>query len=154
MEEFVLETFDMKSTLLFHQLGKHNHMVLSTSLNDKVTSRMMSVVIADKLFYFQTDRNFRKYEQLKKNPNVSLCLENIQIEGVCKEIGHPLDYPFFCHLFKECYPGSYEKYSSLPDEIVFEIRPLYIQKWSYVDGEPYIESYDFYNKKYNNIHYQ
>ena len=39
-------------------------MVLSSSENDKVTSRMMSVVCVDGLLYFQTDKTFRKYHQL------------------------------------------------------------------------------------------
>lgn len=57
-------------------------MVLSTSLNDVVTSRMMSVVLINKKIYFQTDRTFRKYRQLKENPRVSLCVDNMQIDRV------------------------------------------------------------------------
>lgn len=59
--------------------GKGKLMVLSSSKNDKVTSRMMSVVQSDGLFYFQTDKTFRKYYQLVNNPQVALCVDNIQI---------------------------------------------------------------------------
>lgn len=65
-------------------------MVLSTSYQDKVTSRMMSVIIFDGEFYFQTDKNFRKYNQIKNNPNVLLCCDNISVEGICTELGKPL----------------------------------------------------------------
>ena len=70
----------------YKELGESKKMVLSTSLNDVVTSRMMSVVVIDKKIYFQTDKTFRKYNQLKENPRVSLCIDNIQIEGYCKQV--------------------------------------------------------------------
>ncbi len=63
----------------FDDFGTHRNMVLSTSYQDKVSSRMMIIArIADE-FYFQTDRNFRKYKVIKESPNVSLCIDNIQI---------------------------------------------------------------------------
>lgn len=60
----------------------------------------MSIVVVNKTIYFQTDKTFRKYEQLKGNPRVSLCADNIQIEGYCKEIGAPLDYTEFLNAYK------------------------------------------------------
>ena len=71
------------------EFGKGKKMVLSTSLQDHVTSRMMSVVQREGIFYFQTDSEMRKYKQLSGNPRVALCIENIQIEGLCREIGRP-----------------------------------------------------------------
>lgn len=48
-------------------------MVLSTSLHDEVTSRMMSFIIQDEKFYFQTDNRFRKYAQLRgEQPDFSM----------------------------------------------------------------------------------
>lgn len=46
---------------LWRELGESRKMVLSTSLDNLVTSRMMSVVIMDGRLYFQTDRTLRKY---------------------------------------------------------------------------------------------
>ncbi len=146
-----MEKFYKQYDMLLNQLGNYKKMVLSTALNDIVTSRMMSVIISDGLFYFQTDRNFRKYEQIQKNPNVSLCLDNIQIEGICTEVGHPLDNDLFCKRYKEYFKTSYDRYSELPDERLFMIKPIYIQKWIYENAEPFIESFDleknFYEKK-------
>ena len=70
----------------FADFGKGRKMVLSTSENDRVSSRMMSVVRIDGEFYFQTDRKLRKYHQLSANPHVALCIDNIQIEGSCREL--------------------------------------------------------------------
>ena len=143
-----MEIFDVQCAILFEQLGKCNAMVLSTSLNDKVTSRMMSVLIMDKLFYFQTDKNFRKYEQLQRNHRASLCIENIQIEGICKDIGHPLNNQAFSDSYKEYYKVSYDRYSSLLNERLFELKPVYIQKWIYEDNKIYLEIFNFNKKVY------
>ncbi len=74
---------------IYNNIGEKAFLVLSTSYKDRVTSRTMSFLVIDKKFYFQTDDTFLKFEQIKNNPNVSLCINNIQIEGVAKILGHP-----------------------------------------------------------------
>lgn len=148
-----MDTFDNKCEKLFGQLGKGKKMVLSTSLNDRITSRTMCVVIINKYFYFQTDRSFRKYEQLLKNPNGALCFENIQIEGICTEAGSPLSNLEFSNIYKEIFRNSYENYSFLEEERLFLMKPLYIQKWIYENGEPFIEKYCFKKSVYRKEKY-
>ena len=123
-------------------------MVLSTSLNQAVTSRMMSIVALDEKLYFQTDRTLRKYEQLKGNPSVALCIDNIQIEGRCKEIGKPDDNVTFLNSYKESFVSSFQRYSLLENERLFVIEPVFIERWRYIDGAPYVESFDILNEKY------
>ncbi len=137
----------------FQELGESKKMVLSTSLNDIVTSRMMSIVVVNKTIYFQTDKTFRKYEHLKGNPRVSLCADNIQIEGYCEEIGSPLDHAEFLSAYKKYFPSSYTRYSSLKNECLFTVTPLFVQKWLYIDGVPYMEILDIANKQYERKQY-
>ena len=132
----------------FSDFGKGRKMVLSTSVNDRVSSRMMSVVQINNEFYFQTDRNLKKYHQLLINHHVALCIDNIQVEGICEEIGHPMDNPVFCEVFRECFRGSYDAYSSLKNERLFAVKPLFIERWIYQNGIPYIETFDMENKQY------
>ena len=122
--------------------GKGRKMVLSTSENGRVSSRMMSVVQIGGRFWFQTDRNMKKYHQLLANPNAALCIDNIQIEGICAEAGHPLDDPAFSSRFRECFRGSFDAYTSLENERLFVFDPLFIERWVYRDGIPYIETFD------------
>ncbi|MBQ8297055.1 MAG: pyridoxamine 5'-phosphate oxidase family protein [Ruminococcus sp.] len=129
--------------------GKGRKMVLSTSDNNTVSSRMMSVVQINGIFYFQTDVTFRKYRQLSNNPNAALCIDNIQIEGICKEIGHPLQNTSFCNCFKECFKGSYDAYTSLKNERLFAVKPIYIERWIYENGVPHIETFDINAQSYN-----
>ena len=109
---------------------------------------MMSVILLDGALLFQTDRNSKKYSQIKVNPNVALCANNIQIEGICKEIGKTADNAEFCKSYKEFYPSAYELYSNLESEVLFCVEPVFIQKWIYENGKPYIETWYFSSKEY------
>lgn len=109
---------------------------------------MMSVVVIDKKIYFQTDKTFRKYNQLKENPRVSLCIDNIQIEGYCKQVGVPSDNIEFVNAYKKYFLSSYTRYSSLKNECLFVIIPTFVEKWLYIDGIPYMEFLDIENRKY------
>lgn len=149
-----MEIINYRLQEFYEGFGSGKKMVLSTSQNNKVSSRMMSVVLIDGVFYFQTDKTFRKYEQIKDNPNIALCIDNIQVEGVCLEIGHPSNNKEFCTVFEACFKGSYEAYSSLENERLFVVKPTYIEKWEYKDGKPFIEILDIENKVYKNIEYE
>ena len=145
--------FETQKRLLFQSLGKSKKMVLSTSWHDKVTSRTMSIIIMHGAFYFQTDIMFRKYEQIQNNPKVSLCIDNIQVEGHCIELGHPTGIHWFCKRFEEAFPTAYQRYTLLKNEWVFEVKPLYIQKWIYENNMPFVEQYDFCNMIYRKKNY-
>lgn len=143
--------FQQYAKELFQEIEPGKKMVLSTSYQDHVTSRLMSVIAINGKFYFQTDSGFRKYEQIIRNSRAALCFDNIQIEGVCRELGHPSAIPEFCECYRNRFPGSYEKYTGLRSERVFEIQPTYIQKWIYVDGKPFIEQFDFTQQEYRRL---
>ena len=143
-----MNTFSQKYGTFLLEFGKGRQMVLSTSENNRVSSRMMSVVQIDGIFYFQTDITLNKYHQIVSNHNVALCIDNIQIEGTCEEIGHPLQFAPFCDIFQECFKVSFDAYSSLKNERVFLIKPIYIERWIYEDGIPYIETFNVKEQEY------
>ena len=120
--------------------------VLSTSYNDCVTSRTMSVVTFDNKVAFQTSKYMRKYCQILENENVALCLGDIQLEGIAKDKGKAAEHAKFISLYKEKHPGSYKAYTNLESERVLEIQPTYIQVWKYIDGKPHILKMDIINK--------
>lgn len=51
--------FKEKYSKFFEKIGRSKFMVLSTSKDDFVTSRMVSIIVIDGKFYFQTDKNFK-----------------------------------------------------------------------------------------------
>lgn len=144
--------FQQKLDDFFNEFGKARKMALSSSANEKVSSRMMSVVQKNGIFYFQTDSNFRKFRQIKENPNVALCIDNFQIEGICKEIGHPLQNADFCLLYQQNFKNSFDAYTHLKTETLFEVNPTFIERWIYKNEngncKPFIETFDFAQKSY------
>ncbi len=138
---------------VYTNIGNHAAMVLSTALNNKVTSRTVSIIVIDGNFYFQTNSTFRKCKQMKENPAVSLCINNIQIEGLCYEAGKPGDNKEFCRLYKKFFSKAYDLYTLSADEILYIIKPYFIQKWIYDNGTPFMEKFDFRLKKYEKSEY-
>lgn len=135
------------------EFGPAKKMVLSTAANNVVSSRMMSVIHLENKLYFQTDCNLPKYQQLQKNSNVALCIDNIQIQGKCYEIGHPLQHDEFAACYKKYFPSSFERYSSLENEVLFCVEPLYLERWIYRDGIPFQEVFDYPDKLHSLTEY-
>lgn len=148
-----MNNFKIKLEEVFRQLGVSNTMVLATSLNNRVSARMMSFIMKDGKFYFQTDTAFHKYEDILGNANVALCKDNIQIEGNCKEIGKPMEIEWFKEMYSTYHSSSFQAYSSLENTRVFEITPVFIQRWNYVDGNPFIEKYELKEERLEIIDY-
>lgn len=144
-----MEQFPEKYGAFLEEFGRGRKMVLSTSENGRVSSRMMSVVRINGGFYFQTDIELRKYRQLTANKYAALCIDNIQIEGICEELGHPLGSSAFCEVFRECFRGSYDAYTSLENERLFVLKPLFAERWIYSAGVPSIEKFDIENEQYS-----
>lgn len=136
------------------EFGKGRKMVLSSSENDRVSSRLMSIVQMNGNFYFQTDKTFKKYSQIVNNPNCALCIDNIQMEGICKEIGHPMSNIDFCNIYQECFNTSYEKYSSIGNERLFMFTPTYLERWIYINDIPFLELYEIERKIYKLAEYK
>ena len=134
--------FDKKIVELFQEIGEAKKAVLATSSNNRVTSRTMSFVIYENKFYCQTDKRFLKVEQILENPRVSICIDNIQIEGIAQIVGKPLEHNIFITLFKKYFKNSYENYSFLENEILLEINPIFITVWNYKEAIPVREFYD------------
>lgn len=134
--------FTERYAQLWDELGESRVMVLATANGEAVSARSVSVVMQEGRLLFQTDLGSRKYAQLKKNPRAALCWDNVQIEGECRETGRPQDHPVFCELFSKHYPGAFARYTLLENERLFCLTPAFIRRWLYVDGAPFVETFD------------
>ena len=144
-----MEQYAEKLSRFFAEFGAGRKMVLSTAEDGMVSSRMMSVVQFGGCFWFQTDCTMRKYRQLAQNAHAALCIDNIQIEGICTEQGHPMQNAQFCASFQSCFKGSFDAYTRLENERLFRLRPQYIERWVYQDRVPYIETFDLVKATYS-----
>lgn len=148
-------TFDLKLEQVFEQIGDHAKIVLATSNSrNRVSARNMSFIVIGKELYFQTDNSFRKYQDLKENNQIALCINNIQIEGICEELGHPLENIEFINKFKKYFKSSFETYSSLESERLFIIKPTFIQRWTYIEDKPVIEQFNINQQTYIKKYYE
>ena len=127
----------------FEKTGAAAHMVLATAGNNsRVSARTMSVVRLGDRFYFQIDGDSRKAAQLRENPRAALCLGNLQIEGVCREIGRPQEHKAFCAAYRAAFPSTFDRYTHLECERLWEFAPDFAKKWIYEGGEPFEEILD------------
>lgn len=124
-------TFHQAVEIMFEKLGDWKIMALASSVNDYVMVRNVSCLFYDGKVYFKTDKNFRKTQQLFKNPNVALCWSGVQIEGTAENKGLVVEEPDrrFEKLYKKHLWGSYNKYSHEDTEIIIEVTPKFVEIW-------------------------
>ena len=90
-----------------------------------------------------------KYKQMSINPNVALCLDNYQIEGKVKDIGHPLELKnaTISNLYGQHHPLAYKRYARLETETLFEIHPSQITVWKKTEIQSYRDVLMIFAKK-------
>ena len=142
-------TFEQAVEIMFDKLGTDKIMALASSVDDYVMVRNVSCLFYDGLVWFKTDKNFRKTQQLFKNPHVALCWSGVQIEGIAENRGLVVDEPDrkFEKLYKKYLWGSYNKYSHEDSEIIIAIIPKFVEIWdTSEDNYAYQIFIDFDNK--------
>jgi uncharacterized pyridoxamine 5'-phosphate oxidase family protein len=132
---------------VFNSLEEGRIMVVATSYDNKVTARSMSCLIYNKRIYFQTSKAFSKFEQMYHNPNVAMCVNNMQLEGMIHMKGHPMEEAEFAEKYKEQYLGSYNAYSHMKEAVVIEVEPTFVTLWKYGDGQAFRDFLDIGKKR-------
>ncbi len=137
-KEFIAELSELGSEDLGSERG-----VLATSQDDYVTARRMRLLSDGLTLYGWTLRSYRKVEQIIANPNVSVVVEYIQIDGVGSVKGHPTDEPEFLELIRRKLPHRYDnlvkRWRTKSDRVVIEIIPKRIAILKYADPEARID---------------
>lgn len=113
--------------------------VLATSLNDNVIARTVSYVNKDLQLYFWSYKNHEKCKQIKNNPTVALCRDNLQVEGLATLHGNILDPKNKMYLapFKNKFPKDYDRYINEPKMILVKVKPTLFVFLENVDGTLY-----------------
>ncbi|MBN1468284.1 MAG: hypothetical protein JW924_06130 [Fusobacteriaceae bacterium] len=126
---------------ILNVLEKNKIWVLSTSFNNEVSSRSMSIINENLTIFFQTNKCYVKDSQMRQNPKISLCCNNISIEGIAEPIGNWLDEKNrdLLELYKKSHLGSFEYYGLLEGQVVYKINPKIIKVWKYIDKKPFRE---------------
>ena len=67
--------------IMDEKLGDWKIMALASCVDNYPMVRNVSCVFYNDKIYFKTDKNFRKTQQLFKNPQVAMCFNGVQVEG-------------------------------------------------------------------------
>ncbi len=70
-------------------LDKNKYISVATAFNDQVRVRVVDYANIELAIGFVTWENTVKMEHIKKNSLVSLCIDNLQIQGMATASGHP-----------------------------------------------------------------
>jgi general stress protein 26 len=103
--------------------GKHA-IVLATSLDGRVTARTVSMASEGLDVYFMSWEHHTKCAQIRGNPRVALCRDNVQIEGRAEILGSPLDEANrrYTELLGKKYPDD-ERFAREPGMVVVRVVP-------------------------------
>ncbi len=137
---------------IISKLEKANNIVFATSVNDRVTARMMANVNIGLDIFFGTKGFSEKVEQISHNPLVALVADNLSIEGKALIVGHPDDVPDFTIKYLAKFPQYGTMYPTTSDDVVIKISPTKISMYKYIDG-PCSDVLDIENNRAYRIRY-
>lgn len=137
--------YDEVEKSFINDLEKHERIVLSTCLENKVTSRMMCFVYFDQSIYFLTGRRSNKCKQIEGNSNVSLCIENIQLEGIATIIGHPSEKQneLISNIFGNKFPFYFNRFAHYKAAVFIKVKIQNVKQWKMEDGRNFYYCLDF-----------
>lgn len=116
-------------------LSDVKEMVLSTSSNDRVTSRIVSTAFHEQKIIFMSWGHHTKCVQMRDNPAVALCnvtgklYDNVQVEGIASILGDALavDNMEYIDVYKKKQPDYFKMFSGYKGMqlVVVEIKRLF-----------------------------
>ena len=113
------------------KLGDFKIMALASCVDNYPMVRNVSCVFYNDKIYFKTDKNFRKTQQLYKNPRVAMCFNGVQVEGIAENKGLVVEEEgrVIEQKYKEFLWQSYNAYSHVDTEILIEVTPKFVEIW-------------------------
>ena len=130
-------------------LESHHVIVLATSCDNRVTARTVTYATKGLEIYFMSWDHHKKILQIKENPKVALCKDNISIEGVAEILGNPLDERNneYAEIYKEKLPRDFTGFANLPGMVMVKVTPTLIVSWVRRHNRFFLEYLDLKNKR-------
>lgn len=139
----------MEGIIKFLESKDNAIMVLATSHNDRVTARNVLIASNGLDLYFFTWGHSRKCIQIRENPIVSLCKDDVQIEGVAEILGRLLDEKNkeYADILRNKFPDSVERWEHRPGMVIVRVRPTSIATAGEItDDQIYLDYVDLVNE--------
>ena len=125
-------------------LAAKRAIVLATSLDGRVTARTVSMASEGLDVYFMSWGHHRKCVQIRGNPRVALCRDNVQIEGRAEILGSPLEEANqrYAELLRRKYPDDHERFAGEPGMVIVRVVPSTIAVFGKGDEGLYLDCLD------------
>ena len=123
-------------------LDENKDIVLATCLNDRVTARTVSFTNDGLVIYFMSWDHNKKIKQIKKNPKVALCLNNLQIEGWAQILGYVNDEKnaHVINIFKKKFSDIWiSTFTRIKEMLAIKVSPTTIVKFENIDRRFYFQ---------------
>jgi general stress protein 26 len=94
--------------------------------------------------YFMSFAANTKCGQIRANPNVALCRDNVQIEGTAQILGSVTDSENagYAEQLREKYPADFEEYAAHPEMVLIRVLPSQIGVYRKEDDEHLVDRLD------------
>lgn len=135
---------------IIKELDENKEIVLSTSLENRVTSRIVSYANDMLYVYFLSWEHNKKIHQIKGNPNIALSLNRIQIEGKAKILSNVTenDNEHIKTIFrKKISDRAINTFFSVPEMVIVKITPKSIIKFCNIDKRFHFQVMDLAEEK-------
>jgi general stress protein 26 len=142
--------FDKFRSDIVTLLDTHRDIVLATSVDNRVTARTVSFANKELDIYFLSWEHNKKIMHLKSNPNIALCLKNLQIEGIAEVLGNAFEEKFndIADLFRIKFsPRWYDTFSHIKEMVLVKIIPKKITKFENINRRFHLQNVDLENEK-------
>jgi general stress protein 26 len=145
-----MEEFKKKKKELWDYIDSHKIWVVATGNQTDVTASNMCILSWQEHIYFQTDKRFEKFQNIRENGHIALCFGNYRIKGAAKILGPTTseENAEIMAAYQQAHPDSYRRYSNKPEGMLIEVVPTEIKIWDYIDGNPYIAYLDLNKQTY------
>lgn len=102
--------------------------VVATSLDDRVTARTVTFAMDGLDILFMSWGHHTKCVQIRGNPRVAVCRDNVQIEGVAEILGSPLDEKNqrYAEIYREKLPRDFEAFARVPGMVLVKVHPTQV----------------------------
>ena len=136
-----------KELIRFLQSEDTKTMVLATSHGDRVTERTVLIASTGLDIYFFSWGHSRKCEQIRTNPRVALCKDNVQIEGVAEILGSLTNKKTrkYTDILRTKFPEAIARWEHRPGMVIARVKPVLVVIGG--RGEPHLEFLDLKNKE-------
>lgn len=132
------EQFLEEKRKLLTQFENGLNVVLSTSHNDFVTSRTVTIIPFKDALYLTSIRRpgAMKIEQIEANPNIAICFNTTQITGIATIIGlvSAEQNTEITKIYKEKLPESFERFAAAPSAVFIKIDVHSCKSWKVVNN--------------------